>query len=210
MPTDSPSDCDVSPERAAAVADASVTDSSATAERDDHAERAADGGPPLGVALLSISERRSLEEDGPLAEAAGAIESAGHSVVIRERVGKNHDTVQATVSRLVDRADVDALITTGGTSIEPNDVTIGAVRPLLDDELPAFETIFTMYACEDIGTHVVAARPLAGVIQETPVFCLPGNANATRLAMDQIISPQLRHLVGLANPNGDDDDGNDS
>ncbi|WP_247731250.1 MogA/MoaB family molybdenum cofactor biosynthesis protein [Halovivax limisalsi] len=171
------------------------------------ADAAADGGPPLGIGLLSISEMRSLSDDRALAEATADVEAAGHEIVVRERIGRDFDSVQSTASRLADRDDVDALVTVGATSVEPTDVTVGAVRPLLDAELPAFETLFTLFALESIGTHVVASRPLAGVIGETPVFCLPGNTGGTRLAMRRIVCPQLRQLVNLAaRPEADDGD----
>lgn len=171
------------------------------------ADTAADGGPPLGIGVLSIAETRPLAEDGALAEAVADTEAAGHAVVIRERIGRDFDSVQSAASRLADRDDVDALVTVGATSVEPTDVTVSAVKPLLDAELPAFETLFTLFALESIGTHVVASRPLAGVIGETPVFCLPGNAGGTRLAMRRIVCPQLRQLVALAmQPESDADD----
>lgn len=177
-----------------------------TDRTDDASETAADGGPPLGAGMVTISETRSLEEDGPTAEAIDVVEAMGHEISIRERVGKDHDTVQATVSRYVDRDDVDFVITTGATSVEPTDVTLGAVGPLLDDELPAFGSLFTQLAFEEIGTHVVAGRTLCGVIDGVPVFCLPGNANATRLAVEEIVCPEVRHLVELATGDEPDDE----
>ena len=161
-------------------------------ERDtDSAER----DEALGVAVITISDTRSLENDEPSEAVVDAFERAGHSIETRERIGCAHDDVQSTVSRIVDRDDVDVVVTTGGTGVEPSDVTIEAVAPLLDKSLSAFGPLFTQLAYERIGTRVVAGRTLAGLVDDVPVCCLPGNADATRLATTEILLPEIDHLV---------------
>lgn len=161
-------------------------------------------GPALGVAVVAISNADGAAEDGPLGAVVAAVESAGYEIAIRERIGKSYDTVQSTVSRLAGRDDVDAILTTGGTSVEPDDETVGAVRPLLDAELPAFETLFTTRAVERVGTDVLSAHPLGGVIEGVPVFCFPGDASAVELAMEELVCPELERLVDLASPPDED------
>lgn len=152
----------------------------------------------LGIAVVTISSDRTLETDEPSAEVVRVVEDAGHEVETRERIEKTHDKVQATISRMVDRGDVDVVVTAGGTGVEPSDETIEAVRPLLDKDLPAFGEVFTHLAYERIGTRVVGGRTQAGIVDGVPVFCLPGNADATRLAVERIVVPEAVSLVGTA------------
>ena len=157
-----------------------------------------DGPAAVGVAVVTISSERSLETDPAGDAIAAAFEAAGHDVVTRELIGRNYDNVQANVSRLVGRGDVDVVVTTGGTGVEPRDATLEAVRPLLDKELPAFVDMFHGLACEAIGTHAVCSRALGGVVDEVPVFCLPNSPDATKLASESIIVPEATRLTALA------------
>ncbi len=130
--------------------------------------------PPLGVGVVTVASNRTLESDAAGEAIGSALEEAGHEIATREHVGPNHDRVQSIVLRVIERGDVDLVVTAGATSVEPDDVAIEAIEPLLDRELPAFGDLFTMLAYESVGTRVVAARTLAGVAESTPVFSLPG------------------------------------
>ncbi|MDJ1430831.1 molybdenum cofactor biosynthesis protein B [Halostagnicola sp. A-GB9-2] len=156
----------------------------------------------LCIAVVTITSNGSIEED----EAGGAIvdafEAAGHEIATRELIANDHDNVQSKISRLLDRDDVDIIVTTGGTGIEPDDVTVEAVDPLLEKELPAFVDLFHLVSYDEIGTSVVASRTLAGVSERIPVFCLPNNPVATRIASESIIIPEADRLTALANGNG--------
>lgn len=157
-------------------------------------------GSSLGVGLVSLRGEDSSEGDDPLADTTASVESAGHEVAIREMIAAAFDTVQLTVSRLADRSDVDVVLVIGGVSVEPDADAPGAIRPLLDAELPAYETLFTTRAAEEIGTDALALRPLGGVIAGVPVFCIPEDKRTIDLAMSELVCPQLRRLVDLANP----------
>ncbi|MFU8869440.1 MogA/MoaB family molybdenum cofactor biosynthesis protein [Natronococcus sp.] len=151
------------------------------------------------VGVVTIATNRSLSTDAA-GETIGAIlEENGYEVPMREHVGADHDKVQSIVSRMVDRDDVELVLTSGATSIEPDDVTLEAVRPLLDKELTTFNDLFSTLAYDAFGSHVVAARTLAGVSGDVPVFCLPGNRDAVRLGLEELILPEATHLVALAN-----------
>ncbi|MWV40884.1 molybdenum cofactor synthesis domain-containing protein [Natrialba sp. INN-245] len=166
--------------------------------------------PPLGVGVVTVASNRTLESDAAGEAIGSALEEAGHEVATREHVGPDHDRVQSIVLRVIERDDVDLVVTAGATSVEPDDVAIEAIEPLLDRELPAFGDLFTMLAYESVGTRVVAARTLAGVAESTPVFSLPGNAEAARIGVEEILLHEARHLVELARGNGGaDDDGTD-
>jgi molybdenum cofactor biosynthesis protein B len=151
----------------------------------------------VSAAILTISSSRSLEED-PAGEAIGeAFERAGHEVSTRALVTDDHDDVQAAIDGLVDRGDTDIVVTTGGTGITPDDVTIEAVSPLFTKELPGFGELFRRRSYGEIGARIVATRAIAGVAGETPVFCLPGSENAARLG-SEIATEVCGHLAGLA------------
>lgn len=91
--------------------------------------------------------------------------------------------------------DIDVIITTGGTGISPDDVTIEAVKELLTKEIPGFGEIFRKLSYDVIGSPAFISRALAGVIDDTLVFCLPGSPDAVRLAMEKIILPEAGHML---------------
>ncbi|ELY79926.1 MogA/MoaB family molybdenum cofactor biosynthesis protein [Natrinema gari] len=164
----------------------------------------------LCTGVVTVSARRSLATDGAGEAITTALEDDGNEVTVREHVGADHDKVQSIVSRLIDRNDVDIVITAGATSVEPTDVTLDAVEPLLEKELPTFSELFTFLAYDRVGTKTVAVRTLAGVADGTPVFCLPGNADAVRLALEEIILSEASVLVELAREEpAEDDDSTD-
>ncbi|APW96435.1 molybdenum cofactor biosynthesis protein [Halobiforma lacisalsi AJ5] len=168
----------------------------------DRDATALDDGPdrPLGTAVVTIASSRSLDSDEAGEAIVTALEEAGHELATREHVSPDHDRVQSIVLRLIERDDVDVVITAGATSVEPDDVVIEAVEPLLDKELTAFQDLFTSMAYEEVGTRVLASRTLAGVSEGKPVFCLPGHADAARLGTESIILPEARNLVAVAAP----------
>jgi molybdenum cofactor biosynthesis protein B len=151
----------------------------------------------VSAAILTISSSRSLEED-PAGEAIGeAFERAGHEVSTRALVTDDHDDVQAAIDELVDREDTDVVVTTGGTGITPDDVTIEAAEVLFTKVLPGFGELFRRRSYGEVGARIVATRAIAGVAGETPVFCLPGSENAARLG-SEIATEVCGHLAGLA------------
>ena len=152
----------------------------------------------LGVAVLTVSSSRSLDNDPAGDAIADIVEGAGHEVSMRELVRDEYDGVQDAINRFVDRDDTDCVISTGGTGVTPDDVTVEAVDPLFDKRLPGFGELFRTLSYEDIGAKVVGTRAVAGVADEVPVFCLPGSENAARLGTGDIIIEEAPHLAGLA------------
>lgn len=152
----------------------------------------------LGVAVVTVSSSRSLEDD-PAGDCIEAVlTDEGHEVVVRELIDDDYDGVQGTVARLVDRKDVDLVVTTGGTGVTPDDVTPEAVEPLLDRELPGFGELFRRLSYDEIGTRTIATRATAGVGDGVLVCCLPGSEAAVRLGVTELVVPEAPHLVGLA------------
>lgn len=161
----------------------------------DHHEHDVD---VLGVGIVTISSSRGSEDDLAGDAIADSLTGAGHEIAIREFIRDEYDTIQSTVDRLTDRKDIDCVVTTGGTGVSPDDVTIEAVDPLLDKFLPGFGELFRTLSCEEIGTRVVGTRAMAGIADGIPVFVLPGSENAARLGTAEIIVEEAGHLAGLA------------
>jgi molybdenum cofactor biosynthesis protein B len=89
-------------------------------------------------------------------------------------------------------------VTTGGTGVTPDDVTVEAVQPLFDKRLTGFGELFRRRSEAEIGTRIVGTRAIAGIADSVPVFCLPGSQSAVELGMTEIILPEAGHLAGLA------------
>jgi molybdenum cofactor biosynthesis protein B len=169
---------------------------------DDHDHHAHDVA-SLSAAILTVSSSRTLDDDPAGDAIAEAFESAGHEVAVREVVGDEFDTLQSTVDDLADREGVGVVVTTGGTGVTPDDVTIEAVSALFDKELPGFGELFRRRSEAEIGTRVVGTRATAGVVEGVPVFCLPGSENAARLGSEDLVVPEAPHLAGLATRTGE-------
>lgn len=154
--------------------------------------------PTAGIAVVTVDDERTLADD-PVGDAVvAALEE--HELVTRELLGRNHDSVQGAVDALVNRSDVDAVVTAGGTGIEPADITIEAVHPLFEKALPGFGELFRTRYYESVGTDVITTRTTAGIADGTPVFCLPGAVEAARLGTEEIVAEQIGRLA-------DSDDG---
>jgi molybdenum cofactor biosynthesis protein B len=160
----------------------------------------------LGVGVVTVTSSRSLDADPSGDAIESAVEAAGHTVETRELVGDSRDSIQSIVDTLVDRDDVDLVITNGGTGVSPDDVTIEAVRPIFEKDLPGFGEVFRSLSYEDIGTRVVGTRATAGIANGVPVFALPGSENAVTLATEEVILPEAGHLAGLATRDRDEDE----
>ncbi|OLZ41947.1 molybdenum cofactor biosynthesis protein [Natrinema saccharevitans] len=165
-----------------------------------------DAADTLCAGVITIASDRDLEKDAAGETVNDLLEADGHEVTVREHVKSDHDTVQSIVSRLLDRDDVDIVITAGATGVEPGDITIEAVEPLLEKELAAFSELVTVLGYERVGTAVVGTRTLAGVADGTPVFCLPGHVDATRLALEEIVLAEASTLVERAGYEASDAD----
>jgi molybdenum cofactor biosynthesis protein B len=159
----------------------------------------------LGVAVATVSSTRSLEDDPAGDAIAAAFEAEGHEAVTREMLRDDYDGVQSAVGNLARREDVDVVVTTGGTGVTPDDVTVEAASDLFEKELPGFGELFRRLSYDEIGTRVVGTRAVAGVVTGTPVFCLPGSENAARLGSEAVIVPEAPHLAGLAGRDGGSD-----
>jgi len=166
------------------------------ASHDHHAEDLE----TVSAAILTVSSTRTIEEDASGNAIVEVLEREGHEIATRELVNDDYDGVQSAVDSLVNRGDVDAVVTTGGTGVSPDDVTPEAVRPLFEKQLPGFGETFRALSREEIGTRAIATRALAGIADGVPVFCLPGSEAGARLGTEAVIEPEVGHLAGLSRP----------
>jgi len=138
------------------------------------------------VAVLATSGAETDVSDA----AADALESAGYAVEGRERRARAHDAIQAAVDEYVDRTDVCAVVTVGGTGVGPDDRTVEAIRPLFTKVLPGFGEAFRRAWGDASDGPLLASRVTGGIAGDTPVFCLPGDAEATTFAARELVADE--------------------
>src|SRR6059058_2102738 len=146
---------------------------------------------PLRIAVLTVSDTRSLADDKSGATLAERIAKAGHAVAARDIVTDDIKAISARVQAWIADPEIDVIITTGGTGFTGRDVTPEAVEPLFEKKMDGFSTIFHMVSLSKIGTSTVQTRATAGVANSTYIFCLPGSPGACRDAWDEILQYQL-------------------
>ena len=146
---------------------------------------------PLNIAVLTISDTRGEAEDVSGKRLVEALTAAGHVNIEKAIVKDDIYAIRAAVSRWIAEANVDAVLTTGGTGITGRDGTPEAITPLLDKVIDGFGEMFRVLSYEEIKTSTLQSRALAGVANRTFVFVLPGSSGACRLAWEKLISAQL-------------------
>jgi molybdenum cofactor biosynthesis protein B len=148
----------------------------------------------VGVAVITLSNSRSLETDTSGDTIQGLLQKGGHEVQARKVLPDNLKTLQTALRGLLRNKKVQAIITTGGTGLAPTDVTIEAVRPMLDKELAGFNSLFMLVSYPQVKSAAMLSRALAGTIKGKVIFCLPGSPRACKLALEALILPELGHI----------------
>jgi molybdenum cofactor biosynthesis protein B len=146
---------------------------------------------PVRIAVLTVSDTRTLSEDKSGDTLAARIREAGHILAGREIVPDEVDEIRAVVGRWIADPGVDVVITTGGTGFTGRDVTPEAVEPLFEKRMDGFSEVFHRISYEKIGTSTIQSRATGGVANATFVFVLPGSPGACRDAWDGILRQQL-------------------
>jgi molybdenum cofactor biosynthesis protein B len=154
---------------------------------------------PLNIAVLTISDTRSLADDKSGATLAERIVAAGHRLAAREIVADDVEVIRATVKRWIADSSVDAIITTGGTGFTGRDVTPEAIEPLFEKRMDGFSIAFHMLSHAKIGTSTIQSRATAGIASATFIFCLPGSPGACRDGWDGILAAQLDYRTRPCN-----------
>jgi molybdenum cofactor biosynthesis protein B len=154
---------------------------------------------PLNVAVLTVSDTRTRENDTSGDAIAGYLTGAGHKVAARLILKDDAELLRAQFRAWIADAGVEAIVSTGGTGLTKRDVTVEAVEPLLTKHIPGFGELFRALSYEEIGTSTIESRAFAGVAGDTLIFCLPGSTGACRLGMEKIILPQLDSTTAPCN-----------
>ena len=146
---------------------------------------------PLQIALITVSDTRTLETDKSGGLLMERLLAAGHVIALRTIVKDELDAVRRAFSTGIDSPAIDVVISTGGTGITQRDVTPEAFAPLVTKAIPGFGELFRSLSYADIGASTIQSRAEAGLCGTTLVFMLPGSTGAVRLALEKIILPQL-------------------
>jgi len=154
---------------------------------------------PVAIAVLTLSDTRTIANDSSGNLLVQAIASAGHTLVERALLPDNRYQIRAKMSAWISDPAVDVIVCTGGTGFTGRDSTVEAIQPLLDKEMPGFGEVFRALSYAEIGSSALQSRAFAGVANATFIFALPGSSGACRLAWDQLISVQLDARVKPCN-----------
>lgn len=146
---------------------------------------------PIRIALLVISDTRTLETDTSGAILMERIEAAGHNIADRSVTTDDVTLIRMTVQSYIDDPEVDVVITSGGTGLTGRDVTPEAVSPLFEKTIDGFSVIFHQVSFKSVGLSTLQSRALAGLAKNTFIFCLPGSTGAVKDGWDKVISFQL-------------------
>lgn len=146
---------------------------------------------PARIAVLTVSDTRTLADDRSGALIVELTTAAGHVLAAREIVKDNRELIRAQLERWIDDPQIDVIITTGGTGVTPRDVTPEALAPLVSKSIPGFGELFRWLSYADIGTSTIQSRAEAALCKDTYVFLLPGSTGGVRLAMEKILLQQL-------------------
>lgn len=151
---------------------------------------------PVNIAVLTVSDTRSVEQDKSGQVLVDRLTAAGHILADRTMLHDERAEIAKQLRKWVADPAVDVILSTGGTGLTGRDVTVEAHREVYEKEIEAFGTVFTMISMEKIGTSAVQSRATGGVAGGTYLFALPGSPGACKDAWDGILLKQLdyRHL----------------
>jgi len=151
---------------------------------------------PVNIAVLTISDTRTLADDRSGDTLVARVEAAGHRVAARQIVKDDVDSIVGALHEWIDDKAVDVVITTGGTGVTGRDVTPEAMAVVCEKMIPGFGEMFRWLSFQSIGTSTIQSRACAGVARGTYLFALPGSTGAVKDGWDLILKDQLdnRHM----------------
>ena len=145
----------------------------------------------LSIAVLTVSDTRTIETDTSGQLLCDALTAAGHRLAARHIEIDDMYRLRAVVSAWIADPEVEVILTTGGTGFTTRDSTPEALTPLFDVEITGFGELFRQLSYQDIGTSTVQSRAFAGIANDTVIFCVPGSTGACRMAWEGILRQQL-------------------
>ena len=146
---------------------------------------------PVRIAVLTVSDTRGIAEDKSGDTLSEMIRTAGHELAARDIVKDDVEAIRHRVNAWIADANIDVVISTGGTGFTGRDVTPEALRPLFEKEIDGFSTVFHMISFQKVGTSTIQSRACAGLARGTYIFCLPGSPGACKDAWNGILVHQL-------------------
>ena len=146
---------------------------------------------PVRIAVLTVSDTRTLAEDRSGDTLVGRIAEAGHILADRKIIQDERAQIADQLRAWCADPEIDVVISTGGTGLTGRDVTVEAHRDVYEKEIEAFATVFTIVSMQKIGTSAVQSRATGGVANGTYMFALPGSPGACKDAWDEILVKQL-------------------
>ena len=146
---------------------------------------------PLRIAVVTISDSRTPDNDSSGDYLAGSLQGEGHLLSRRRIVKDDRYVLRAEFSALIVDDEVDVILATGSTGLTGRDVAPEAVEPLFDKAIEGFGELFRAASVEDIGAATIQSRAFAGVANGKVIFCMPGSPGACRTAWEEVIRAQL-------------------
>jgi molybdenum cofactor biosynthesis protein B len=150
----------------------------------------------LKVGVITASDTRTLDTDESGRLIRNSFEGAGHQVSYYEILPDDREKLSAAI--VENLPNLDAIVINGGTGISARDGSTEVVTSLIDKELDGFGEIFRMLSFQQIGSAAIMSRAIAGVRKGKLIIALPGSPDACKLAMDQLIIPEIGHMVSLS------------
>jgi len=142
---------------------------------------------PLGIAVLTISDTRTLETDTSGGLLVERLQSAGHKLIARDIVKDEIEDIRACLRDWLANPEIEIILTTGGTGFSPRDHTPEAVKPLLKREMDGFSVAFHEKSMQSVGVATMQSRAFAGQAGDAFIFCVPGSTGACRDAWDGLL-----------------------
>jgi len=154
----------------------------------------------FAIVTISTSRHRDSQAGKAITDESGelivkTLQDHGHTIAVQRLITDNRDVIQETIREMLNSPKVDAIMTCGGTGITPADVTIEAIKPIVEKELPGFGELFRHLTYQQIGSAAIMSRALGGVAKGKAVFCLPGSPHAVKLCLERLILPETAHIV---------------
>lgn len=146
---------------------------------------------PVRIAVLTVSDTRTVENDKSGQTLVARITKAGHILAAQTIVHDERDLIADQLRTWCENPEIDVIISTGGTGLTGRDVSVEAHRDVYEKEIEAFATVFTIVSMKKIGTSAVQSRATGGVAKGTYLFALPGSPGACKDAWDEILVMQL-------------------
>ncbi len=146
---------------------------------------------PVNIAVMTVSDSRTLETDTSGQTLVDRLEAAGHRLAARAIIPDDKDSIVAQLREWIADPDIDAVVTTGGTGVTGRDITPEAFAEVVEKDIPGFGELFRMISFQKIKTSTVQSRATAGVAGGTYLFAVPGSPGACKDAWDEILVHQL-------------------